>query len=443
MTATPAEIALAVIEMARQGQFAGISERFAAQLRPMAPPEALRAAWDAELASHGPVTSVGAPVTESAGAGAVMVKVPVAFTHATLTVAVQMAGEQAWITGIQLLPASAAQPTAPWQPPPYADPGTFTESGVTLGEEPLAVPGTLSLPHRNSPVPGVVLLSGSGPHDADETIGRNKPIKDLAWGLASSGIAALRFEKVTHAHPGQVTRNTRFTLTDEYVPHAAAGIRLLREHPAVDAARIFVAGHSLGGTVAPRVAAAEPGVAGLVILAGGAQPLHWSAVRQFRYLAALEPGKTTAGQPVLDAITRQARAVDDPSLSESTPADSLPFGVPAAYWLDLRGYDPAAAAAALGKPMLIVQGGRDYQITTADDLARWQAALDGRPGVTIRVYQADNHLFFPGSGPSSPAEYEPAQHVDPDVVAAVADWLKAISPQAGGTQSGGGPQHQD
>jgi uncharacterized protein len=105
----------------------------------------------------------------------------------------------------------------------------------------------------------------------------------------------------------------------------------------------------------------------------------------------------------------------------------LPFGVPAPYWLDLRGYDPAAAAAALGKPMLIVQGGRDYQVTVADDLTRWQAALGGRPDVTIRSYEADNHLFFPGSGRSSPAEYEPAQHVDPEIITCVANWITQFS----------------
>jgi hypothetical protein len=118
-------------------------------------------------------------------------------------------------------------------------------------------------------------------------------------------------------------------------------------------------------------------------------------------------------------------AVDDPGLSAATPASDLPFGTHAAYWLDLRGYDPAAAAAELGKPVLVIQGGRDYQATVADDLSRWQAALAGRPDVTIRVYPADNHLFFPGSGPSSPVEYEPAQHVDPEVVADMASWLAA------------------
>jgi pimeloyl-ACP methyl ester carboxylesterase len=189
-----------------------------------------------------------------------------------------------------------------------------------------------------------------------------------------------------------------------------------------------VAGHSLGGTVAPRVAAAESSVAGLVILAGGTQPLYWAAVRQVRYLASLNPATAAASESAIEAMTRQAEKVDSPGLSPATPDSELPFGVPAPYWLDLRGYDPAAAAAALGQPILILQGGRDYQSTVAEDLAGWQVGLAGRPDVTIRVYDADNHLFFPGSGPSSPAEYEPAQHMDPAVVADIADWLASALP---------------
>jgi uncharacterized protein len=233
--------ALAVIEMARQGQFAAISERFPPSLRPLVPPDALRAAWDAEIAKHGPVSELGTPVTEPAGPGMVLVKVPVIFERGTQTVAVALAGEQgeegeeggeSWITGIQLLPASAAAPAAPWAPPPYADPDAFTEHDVTVGDGPLAVPGTLSIPRRagRAPVPGVVLLAGSGPNDQDETIGRNKPLKDLAWGLATAGVATARFEKVTRAHPDLVAGNPRFTLTDEYVPHAVAAVGLLRHH---------------------------------------------------------------------------------------------------------------------------------------------------------------------------------------------------------------------
>jgi uncharacterized protein len=73
-----------------------------------------------------------------------------------------------------------------------------------------------------------------------------------------------------------------------------------------------------------------------------------------------------------------------------------------------------------GLPCLV---GRDYQVTVADDLAGWRTVLNGHPEVTIRVYPDDNHLFFPGSGPSSPAEYEPAQHVDPAVISGIAAWL--------------------
>jgi hypothetical protein len=115
--------------------------------------------------------------------------------------------------------------------------------------------------------------------------------------------------------------------------------------------------------------------------------------------------------------------VDGPELTAATPASELPFGLSASYWLDLRDYDPVAAAVALDKPMLVAQGGRDYQVTVEDDLARWRAGLAHRSDVDVRVYEADNHLFFTGTGQSTPAEYEPAQHVDPAVIADVAAWL--------------------
>jgi dienelactone hydrolase len=429
MVAMPEQTGLAVLEMAQAGQFAAIRDRFAPQLRTLVAAEALQAAWAAEVGRQGSVSSVGIPVSEPAGPGLTVVKVPVTCERGALTLVVSVT-ETGWLAGLQLAPASAAAPIAPWEPPAYADPETFDEQDVTVGAAPLAVPGTLILPRRPGPRPAIVLLAGSGPLDRDETIGRNKPFKDLAWGLASRGVAVLRFDKVTYAHQSQLKQAHDFTVADEYVPHAVAAIRLLRQHPAVDAGRVFLLGHSLGGTVAPRVAAAEPSVAGLVILAGGMQPLHWAAVRQIRYLASLDQETVAAAQPAIEAMSAQARLVDRPDLSPTTPASDLLFGVPAPYWLDLRGYHPVEVAAALGKPMLILQGGRDYQATVPDDLARWEAGLADRPDVTVRVYPSDNHFFFPGSGPSTPAEYEPAQHMDPAVVADIAAWLTDGLPEA-------------
>jgi uncharacterized protein len=430
MPDAPAPTALNVLEMARAGRFTDLHDRFAPQLRPMVPAGALQAEWDAEIGRLGPVSSVGAPVSEQAGPGATVVRVPVTCERGAFAL-VATVTDDGWLAGLQLAPPSAAEPTQPWRPPDYADPERFDEEEVTVNTGPLAVPGTLTRLRSGgtgrAPGPAVVLLSGSGAHDRDETLGRNKPFKDLAWGLASRGVTVLRFDKVTYAHGSQVAKDRDFTVADEYVPDAVAAVGLLRQHPAVDPERVFVLGHSLGGTVAPRVGLAEPSIAGLVILAGGAQPLYWAAVRQMRYLASLVPETEAAAQPAIDALAHQAAMVDSPDLSSSTPDSDLPFGVPAAYWLDLRGYDPAAAAAALGKPMLILQGGRDYQVTLLDDLARWEASLAGRTDVTIRVYNADNHLFFRGTGKSSLAEYEPAQHVDPAVVADIADWLLAAA----------------
>ncbi len=425
----PVPTGLAALEMAQAGRFAEIRDMFAPKLRAMVTAESLQAAWTAELGRQGPVTSVGAPVTDPAGPGGVLVKIPVTFERGQLAVLVAVS-DAGWLTGVQFAPASAARPTAPWEPPAYADPRTFDEQDATVGTGPLAVPGTLTLPHDAGPRLAVVLLAGSGPLDRDETIGRNKLFKDLAWGLASRGVAVLRFDKVTYAHARQLAKDSAFTVVDEYVHHAVAAVHLLLQHPAVDATRVFVLGHSMGGTVAPRVVASEPSVAGLVILAGGAQPLHWAGVRQFRYLASLDPETAAAYEPTIEMMARQARMVDSPDLSPSTPASELPFGVPASYWLDLRDYHPVAVAATLDKPVLILQGGRDYQTTVADDLARWQAGLADRPDVTIRVYDADNHMFFPGTGPPRPAEYEPAQHMDPAVVADIADWLTTALPAA-------------
>lgn len=320
------------------------------------------------------------------------------------------------LCGLRLAPAAAAS----WAPPPYAAPKRFVEHEVTLGSGPLAVPGTVSLPRGRGPRPGVVLLGGGGPGDRDETSGPNKPLKDLAWGLAARGVAVLRFDKVTFAHP-ETANAADLTMSEEYVPHAVAAVRSLQRQPTVDAARVFVVGYSMGGKVAPRVAAAVPSVAGLVLLAADTQPMHRAAVRVGRYLASLSPGP--AAEAAVASIARQAATVDSPDLSPSVPAADLPLGLPASYWLDLRGYDPVATAAALDVPMLILQGGRDYQVTVEDDLASWRAGLAHRSDVTIRVYPAHNHLFFPGTGPSTPAEYEPARHVDPAVVADIAAWL--------------------
>lgn len=411
-----AVIAISVVELARAGRFAEIEALFAPTLRAVVSAETVRIGWASEIGKNGAITAVGAPVSETVKTGLVRVSVPITCERGAVTVAMSV-DSAGMLQGLRITSTA----TASWAPPTYANSKRFEEREVTVGSGPLVVPGALSLPRERGPYPGVVLLSGGGPFDRDETSGANKPLKDLAWGLASLGVAVVRFDKVTYAHASQVADVPHFTMTDEYVPYAVDAVHLLQGQKQVDPARVFVIGHSMGGKVAPRVAAAEPSIAGLVLLAADAQPVQRAAIRVARYLAALNPGPDA--ESAVAAITRQAAMVESPALSSFTPGNELPFGFSGSYWLDLRDYDPVATAAALNKPMLILQGGRDYQVTVEDDLSRWKAGVGERSDVTICVYDADNHLFFPGSGPSTPGEYEPAQHVDPAVIADIADWL--------------------
>jgi fermentation-respiration switch protein FrsA (DUF1100 family) len=95
---------------------------------------------------------------------------------------------------------------------------------------------------------------------------------------------------------------------------------------------------------------------------------------------------------------------------------------PETYWKDLDSYDPARTAAKLSIPMLILQGERDYQVTLAD-LQGWRTALEGRANVTIKSYPTLNHLFLPGEGKSTPAEYDRAGQIPAFVLDDIAGWI--------------------
>ncbi len=99
------------------------------------------------------------------------------------------------------------------------------------------------------------------------------------------------------------------------------------------------------------------------------------------------------------------------------------MGVPASYWFDLKGYDPVADAAKLKMPMLILQGGRDYQVTE-DDFKGWKK-LEGDKRLTLKWLPDLNHLFVTGTGKSRPEEYAVVGHVAEPAIDAIASWVKA------------------
>ena len=207
---------------------------------------------------------------------------------------------------IRLVPAPAVS-TA--QPVAY-DKTKMDERDITLGADGYKLPGTLTLPKRAvgsdvCRVPCVILVHGSGPHDRDETIGPNKPFRDLAWGLAERGIAVVRYEKRTKAYGAAcVPAGRELDYDTEAVDDAVAIVEQVRALPELASDSVYVLGHSLGGTLAPRIAGRSKGLAGIIILAGLARPLEDALEEQFYYTSSLTDSSVNV-KAQLDELKQQ------------------------------------------------------------------------------------------------------------------------------------------
>ncbi len=427
----PAALGRQVVEGMARGDFAGVEALFDETMRAALPEAKLRELWDALLGQLGAYQGTGDITTAIQDPYTiVLVRTDFANGPVNIQVTVDSAGRVAglFVRPVEAeSPAPGASPTPAPSPAAYVRSDAFYESDVTVGTAPWALPGTLSMPIGAGPFPAVVLVHGSGPNDRDETLGPNKPFRDLAQGLASQGIAVLRYDKRTKVHGEEMAADVAsVTVKEETTDDAVAAVDLLRRTPGIDPEAVFVLGHSLGGYLGPRILADTPDARGLIILAGSSRPLPEVIVDQYEYLASLQGSPSPDTQAQLDTIREQAAQAMSPDLSPATPADQLPLGVPAPYWIDLGRYDPLVTVATLDRPVLALQGGRDYQVTAAADFAGWQRALaDG--DAEFHLYPALNHLFIAGQGQITPAEYEVPGHVAPEVIVDIASWVHGIA----------------
>ncbi len=420
---TPKDITLEILKKLAAHDFDGVSASFGPKMKEAVTRDQLAGVWSQVEAASGKFEGTSDLVEHSTTTNDVVV-LTARFEKGQFEVTVALAKDSRAVEGLVMRPKIAHA----FSPPNYADRAAFTEREITVGAAPWALPGTLTLPKgAKGKVPGVVLVHGSGPNDRDETIGGVKPFRDLAWGLASRGIAVLRYEKRTRAYAATLgAAAADLTTKDEVTDDAVLAARLLGGDAAVDAKRTFVLGHSMGATLAPRVVAAAPEIAGLVLVAGTTRPLEDIILEQHRYLLGLGAVPEEQSKAILEKLERQVQRVKDPKLSPDTPAADLPLGVGAKYWLDLRGYDPAAAAAALKKPTLVLWGARDFQVRQAD-FARYERAFAGRRDSVLRTLPGISHALTaapPGAGPmSTPDEYEADANVDSLVVDTIARFV--------------------
>jgi len=421
----PEKLATSAVDDLVARRFSKVEAQFDDRMQSAMPAEKLSAVWDALIDKAGAFEQVlGTHVAQQAGMSVVAVTCKFKYEAFDLQFALD---SQDRIAGMHVLPGSTASEAKPdWSAPDYAKPDSFHEIDVTVQTGEWKLPGTLTLPSGKGPFPAVVLVHGSGPEDQDETILANKPFKDIAWGLASQNIAMLRYVKRTRQYGAQSLQpGVPFTVKQETTDDADAAVALLAARPDVDHSRIYVLGHSLGGMLAPRMATADKQVAGIIIAAGTAQPLQNVIVQQLRYIASLPGGNSDEMKKQIEGGERAKAEIESPSLKPDSTVSLLGIQVPGSYFLDLRDYRPAEVAAQLQIPILVLQGGRDYQVTNVDnDL--WKAALAKDPRATFKFYPGLTHLFMTGkgSGPGSPEDYSVTGHVSGEVVQDIAQWVK-------------------
>ena len=274
---------------------------------------------------------------------------------------------------------------------------------------------TLTRPTRSGKVPVVITISGSGPQDRDSRISLVEGyamFRQVADTLGRRGIAVLRYDDRGVGESGGRETAAKATSAD-LADDARSVIAWLRTRPDIDGTRIALAGHSEGGMIAPMIAASDPQVKGIALLAGQA----YTGLRVSLY----QNRQAVDGVPTLTAKQRDSIMATVP-----TSLDSAGKAIPwLGFWLK---HDPVAVARTVKQPVLILQGLTDTQVSPeqADTLAV-AFRKGGNKDVTLRTFPATNHLFVPDtSGKFTGYTSLKDPKVRPAVLGAIADWSARV-----------------
>jgi uncharacterized protein len=341
----------------------------------------------------------------------------------------------------------APRPQTPKPPFPYRSEDVTYENkagGVTLA-------GTLTLPAGQGPFPAVLLITGSGPQDRDETILGHRPFLVIADALSRRGIAVLR---VDDRGVGGSSGSGSSSTSDDFANDALAGVAFLKSRKEIDPAKIGLIGHSEGGLIAPLAASRSRDVAFIILMAGTGLPGTDILKAQGQLIAKAE-GASESGlkfardsqQRLIDiflqendekvARTKLAAAMKE-ALAAMTDEEKKALGEAGselseamtdrfnnAWFRFFLTFDPRPTLQKVRCPVLAVNGEKDLQVPSKENLAEIGKALraGGNPDVKTIQFPGLNHLFQPCKT-GAPSEYAKIEiTIAPEVLKAIGDWI--------------------
>lgn len=386
------------------------------ELRDLMSLEQLEELWERLLLQQGTFEAVEEVVFQDMG-GTIISRARTIFSIAPVVIQLSFDRDKN-ISGIYLNPIVSGDR---YVLPDYANYDLYREEDMFLEVPQGQLPAIFTRPVFLDKYPVVIFIHSSGPHDRDQTIGPNKPFRDLAIGLAIQGVASFRFDKKTKVYPSYYNQiQNHITVEDEVLEDAASAIDVVKKLKGVNRRQIYILGHGLGGMLAPRIAKENRQVDGIIIMSGNASPLQEIINQQVEYLSS--HGRITDRElQSLQSMREQVQWFSAYNMGASV--DNQYLEMPAAYWADLKDYDQMAVAQDLKEPVLILQGGRDYQVPV-QEYELWKRALENKENAAFLFYPSLNHIFLPGDGPSFPMEYSFTGHIPVEVAMDIARWIK-------------------
>lgn len=352
----------------------------------------------------------------------------VSATHTTADATYTIVASDGVVTGV--LPHSFC-----FRAKPHSEDAPFfateVQIGVGLGWQ---LDGILTMPRHastESPVPAVLLVHGTGARNMDASVFNNRPFRDIADYLSAQGIAVLRYNKRTFEHSmrfSQVFGDTA-TVRDEVIEDALWAAEMLRADKRVS--KVFVLGHSLGGSLAPQIAE-EAGLDGAIMLA--ASPRRLYEVQYDQNIRGINTALKDGSLSHTDAFAYFERVEELfntpewlPHLTRAELANTRVFGIPAVYHLSLIDSLPLPVIQNNSRPVLILQGGRDFKVFADTDFRIFEVHAENLPHVKTVLYDDLNHLFMPSkTNHNDPRDYIPKSTVDIRALQDITEWIKIM-----------------